>query len=578
VSHENEASRVYDWGAGRSVEGYYEFLQNRDRERSIRFQIDESARYIVGNANRLADRHIEIIGTAIETGVTTLSLGLDDVRDEVSRIMPALSNVENAIVESGDRVTAAVYWGFSRAIGLLGRVADGIDELLATLRRPAFTAAYEQFQIAREAFEKGWMPEALVAVGRAIDGAAGYPGYPTEYRFHILRGKITLGGFGASDSTVISALAAEEAFLLGGRYAAGTDAPTDAADAFIWAGRAAFVRGRINAALEHTIKGLGFEPLHAQGQYQAARLCALQGDRDQAIKHLSTAVTLNPDLSYAAIAIDQFGDRAMVQASLEEARDRLAVISEDLFRCFEQATTEIRALHRGESWPIEETIPTLLGHLANLEATARVEAESREILGLGRAIGLLREASRLMEDAPRLYHESSEKNAISNVERVRATVAKAQLSLKSALENGFRVPSPNPNDVSLYIAGAAFLVFMILVFGYGLWIEPNSSEADHQNAEAFVKIVGGGSAVGLVLAFIYKSRLVSEGNRLRDEFREDVENRQLDCRAWQIVLNERIAELHALHGVPLGSVDAWKGAWDRRNKIALYGQKESSQV
>jgi tetratricopeptide (TPR) repeat protein len=351
LSNSNEATRIFDWGAGRSVETYYEFLQSRERERSIRFQIDESARHIVANANQLADRHLQVVGTAIGTGVTTLSLGLNEVREEVSRITPALAQVEDAVIQSGDRVTAAVYWGFSQVIGLLGRIADGIDEILATLRRPAFTAAYEQFQIAREAFDRAWMPEALEAVERAIQGAAGYPGYPIEFRFHILRGKITLGGLGNSDPKVVSPKTAEEAFLLGGRYA-GSEFPLDAADALIWAGRAAFIQGKIKEALEHTIGGLKCEPLHAQGQYQAARLYELEGDRGKAESSLAIAVSLNPDLSYSAIAVGEFTDRQLVDSALREARHRLAAIYDDLAICHERGVAEIRSSHTLAKCPV----------------------------------------------------------------------------------------------------------------------------------------------------------------------------------------------------------------------------------
>ena len=72
-------------------------------------------------------------------------------------------------------------------------------------------------------------------------------------------------------------------------------------------------------------------------------------------------------------------------------------------------------------------------------------------------------------------------------------------------------------------------------------------------------------------AFAYKFQLLSENRQAQKQYEEEKEGHRLERQRWQILCNEKSEQLYLLRSMPLGSVDAWKYAWVRRNMIALKG-------
>jgi formylglycine-generating enzyme len=207
-----------------------------------------------------------------------------------------------ATEHAADRVVGAIHgldstfrWGFGQVIGTLGGMSTSLAALIQTAKTPAQTAAYEQFEIARDAFRKCLYPECLEALGKAISGDHTSPGYKLEWRFHNLVGVVRLG-FPGCDVSLVDPAAAEQSFLLATRYAR-ADAPGDAARALFSAGWAAFVQGKLPDALRHTEGAIAIDAKFAEALFQSAKIRMAQGAPDAALPVLRRAIDL--DRGYA---------------------------------------------------------------------------------------------------------------------------------------------------------------------------------------------------------------------------------------------------------------------------------------
>ena len=203
-----------------------------------------------------------------------------------------------ATERAADRIVGAVHgldstfrWGFGQVNATLGGMSTSLAALVRAATTPAQTAAYEQFEIARDAFRKCLYPECLEALGKAISGDHTSPGYKLEWRFHHLIGVVRLG-FPGCDVSLVDPAAAEQSFLLATRYAR-TDAPGDAARALFSADWAAFVQGKLPDALQHTEGAIGIDAKFAEALFQAAKVRMAQDDPDAALPALRRAINLD---------------------------------------------------------------------------------------------------------------------------------------------------------------------------------------------------------------------------------------------------------------------------------------------
>ena len=241
----------YQWSE-RGGSSYNEYLRSRDIVRSIN----------AGNAAAAA-------GLAGCMAVST------------RHILGSVQNLQDSIASEGDRLARTFTWGFSEIQASLGGMQTTLQDLLKTAKTPSQTAAYEHFDIARDAFRKGLYPECLDALGQAIHGVAGVSaGYKLEWRFHQLRGLVLLGSHENPDGESVNPVEAEACFLTAARYAK-ANAPKDAARAFLSAGWAAYVQvdrtdsPKLGQSLAHTQKALELDPelgeaLFQEGKFQMA--------------------------------------------------------------------------------------------------------------------------------------------------------------------------------------------------------------------------------------------------------------------------------------------------------------------
>ena len=199
---------------------YLDYLQAKSFEQGLRSEISKQTRALIATNEQLQREHISVtrsLSATVSDGFEQLSFDLQGVRQDLAEINSTLN------------------WGFSELLTAVGRVNDSLNDLIKISKTPAQIWAYEQFEIAREAYRKELYDEAIEQLDRAIGGHGSNAGYKLEYRFHYLLGTIQLGSFRNNSPEIVNLAQAESAFLNAARYAR-MDEPMEAGRAFLAAG------------------------------------------------------------------------------------------------------------------------------------------------------------------------------------------------------------------------------------------------------------------------------------------------------------------------------------------------------
>ena len=293
----------YVWGTD-----YRQYLQNQSYVKDITTAMRSAAR---DTAGAIGDSTRSLL-VGIEQGAATTAAAQ---REATDRLVEAQMEAAQLTTAGLERVTGAIddlhscfQWGFSQMLAGIGAMNDSLQSLIRVAKTPAQTAAYEQFEIARDAFRQQLFGECLEALGRAINGDHTSPGYKLEWRFHELEAIVRLG-FAGCDVSLVDPVRAEQSFLLAARYAK-TDYPKEAARAFLSAGWAAFIQQKLPDALRHTEAAIELDSRLGEALFQAAKVRMALGQPGQALPVLRQAIEL--DRGYA---IKAAGDSVFQQFS-----------------------------------------------------------------------------------------------------------------------------------------------------------------------------------------------------------------------------------------------------------------------
>lgn len=300
---------------------YRDYLQARSFEDAIRSEISGQTRSLIASSEQLEQEHFSLsrsLQATVSEGFTAVSEGLEQLSFDLQTLNAGVSEL-----------TAAFHWGMSELLVAVGRVNDTLADLVRIAKTPAQTWAYEQFEIARDAFRQELYPEALEYLNRAINGHVGNTGYKLEYRFHYLLGTIRLGSARNNSPHILNLLDAENAFLNSARYAR-RDEPNEAGRAFLAAGWAAYCQGKMDTAKQHTEQAVALFPALAEAHFQLAKIQMHTGEAEQALVPLRRAIELDRAYSIKAASDGDFRrHEARVQTLLKalrrEAKERANV-------------------------------------------------------------------------------------------------------------------------------------------------------------------------------------------------------------------------------------------------------------
>lgn len=250
---------------------------------NIEYGISRGTREIIASNEQLARQNIHAVEASTD------------------RIVQELSSVRGTIEE----LNAIFQWGFTEVLIGIGHLNDTLNDLIRIAKTPAQTWAYNQFEIARDAYNKELYPEALECLERAINGLGDNPGYKLEYRFHYLQGLVRLGSLKNYDPEILDLPKAENSFLNAARYAK-QEYPKEAARAFLSAGWAAYCQRKLGDARDYTKQSLTLNPELGEAFFQAAKIEMHLKKPHHALPFLQKSVEIDRNYTLKALADDDF--------------------------------------------------------------------------------------------------------------------------------------------------------------------------------------------------------------------------------------------------------------------------------
>ncbi len=279
----------YVWGTSLSHADYLQvksFVSDvksstRDAAKKVTMDISRQTRDVIASNESLHREHIELLTASTDRTVGALNDGFE-------RISYSMDAGFDRLSDGISELNATFHWGFGAVLASIGHINDMLSELVKIAKTPVQTAAFNHFEIARNAFHQGRYRESLEELDRAISGDHTSAGYKREWRFHQLKGILQLG-FADCDTSLYDLAKAEESFLTAARYGK-TDYPHDAGLAFLSAGWAAYCQGKMKEALAHTKKAKILHPAMGEGFFQASKIQMALGDVESALPMLAKAI------------------------------------------------------------------------------------------------------------------------------------------------------------------------------------------------------------------------------------------------------------------------------------------------
>lgn len=316
---------------------------------------DEEITTLKAGFGNVSER-LEDIGGTLTRGFEDVSERLDDIDSTLTRGFVTLHCDLQQVTSSISELSAKFDWGIEQLQIAIGGVNDSLEGLIRIARTPEQTWAYEQFDIARDAFRREFFDDALAHITKAIQGFQTHTGYRLDYRFHYLLGTLRLGSRHSSNAEGVQDLGlAESAFLDATKYVWASD-PKEAGRALAGAGYAAYCQNRITDAVKHNSKAIEVHPKLPEAYFLAAKYAFHQKQVDEGLLSLKQAIEL--DRLYA-VKFDNDDDfrpfRREILDMIALMRDAIAARCQPVLKQFQEAAAELARF----SYPSESLIKRL---------------------------------------------------------------------------------------------------------------------------------------------------------------------------------------------------------------------------
>ena len=355
-----------------------------DAARKISIDISCQTRDVIASDESLHRENMELFTASTDQTVGAFNEGFECFSYSMDT---GFEQVSSGISE----LNAHFHWGFSAVLASLGHTNDALSDLVKIAKTPVQIAAFNHFEIARDAFRQGLYRECFDELDKAILGDHASEGYKLEWRFHQMKGTLQLG-FADCDMSLYDLAKAEESFRIAARYAK-SDYPHDAARAFLCAGWAAYCQGKMKEALAHTEQAMTLHPEMGEIFFQASKVQMALGDVESAFPLIAKAIELD---SFYALKAAGDGDfqphddkmRCFFDALRKEKYKQLvpkvqAVL--DTIKGFEFAPDTVNRLQlfltEGANWPLMDVLYVVqnMYTLKHLPIVVRVMAPGQPV-------------------------------------------------------------------------------------------------------------------------------------------------------------------------------------------------------
>ena len=120
----------------------------------VAMEVSRQSREIIASNEALARENIhaiESMSSNIDAGFESLSYGLGEIRNGIHEL------------------NSTFHWGFSQMLAGIDRMNDSFSTLIKIAKTPSQSAAYEHFEIARDAFHRCLFAECMESLNKAIN-------------------------------------------------------------------------------------------------------------------------------------------------------------------------------------------------------------------------------------------------------------------------------------------------------------------------------------------------------------------------------------------------------------------------
>jgi len=310
-------------------------------DRIVVSNVESTNRILVGQAEAAN----QITGAVADHARLTAE-GFTLIHYDLERAVRAVGEAGEAI----ERQTALLDWRLSEVVGGLGKIDTSLDTLIKLSRTPSQTWAYEQFEIARESFNRGLFSEAKNALDHAVNGYGSHTGYPLEPRFHYLLGTIYLTATGEGTENIVDLAASEKAFLRSAQVAGKQDVEM-ASRAYCAAGYAAYCQGGIEGARKHLDLAKSLDPRNAEAFFLSGKVYAHAGLAEAMVGDLATAIDSNR----------RYATRAAADEVYQRYPDHCSRARNDFRKRVEEAVTNLLSIASVEKERIRQAISDVAG-------------------------------------------------------------------------------------------------------------------------------------------------------------------------------------------------------------------------
>src|SRR5438876_7258926 len=132
---------------------YHDYLQAKSFEDDFRADIKSHTRSIIASTEQLQREHIAITASTEQLQREHISISRE-LAASVSAGFEQVAFQMRGLSEDLQELNSTFHWGFSKVLTAVGTMNDSLQELVRYSRTPAQTWAYEQFDIARDAFRQ----------------------------------------------------------------------------------------------------------------------------------------------------------------------------------------------------------------------------------------------------------------------------------------------------------------------------------------------------------------------------------------------------------------------------------------
>jgi tetratricopeptide (TPR) repeat protein len=467
---------------------YQDYLQAKSFEDGLREEISSASRSIIASNEELARDHIAV---------------LKSISSEMTSGFEQLSYDVRALSDGVAELNSTFQWGFSEVLTRLGGLNDSLNELIRIAKTPAQTWAYEQFEIARDAFRRELYDDGIQYLNRAISGHGDNTGYNLEYRFHYLLGTIRIGSFKNHSQEIVDPLRAEQAFLNAGKYAR-RDHPKEAARSYLGAGWAAYCQGNMQAAEGHTRDAMALDPSLAEAHFQFAKVQMHTGNPTAALGPLRSAIRLDRGYTVKACTDGDFGlYQEQVDSLLEDLRREVMEIAKSTLNRIESGIDHLEK-RRSEEFTFADDAPIVA--VRRIADAARSAANTGTYYGYLEALRVCDSASSAITSALKTLQQKH-KQQVDQLEAERHRQEQADLAARIARSTKARSRA----NTAMWLSIAGILCLPVSIAGIVLGIvaltdfKQGHDQKGNGNAIAAIVI---GALVMLIFCIVFLANLV----------------------------------------------------------------------